>query len=418
MRILHLSALYPPILHGGAERFAATLAEEQARQGHDVGVVTLAPDAAQPVHEQNGVLVHRIKHGNLFWGLDWEKYPSPLRYANKFFHGWNPIIRSRVGAAIDSFRPDVVNSHCMVGFSVDSWTAAAERNVPIVHALHELNLFCRNTNAFRDGKMCEGICVACRITEPRRWLSRQVSSVVGVSHDVLQRHLDRGFFGHIPPERRSIIWSMPPITVGSRRTRLKDAPFTIGFIGRILQEKGIENLLDAVAGLRNQEGWRLLIAGEVLPPLDEAELRAKTAGLPVEWLGFAKSSEFYPMIDLLVVPAIWADPGPLVVHEAFLNGVPIVGARIGGIADFIEPGVTGWLYAPHDVTALRAILAERIREGRAALPTEPDFAKFRAETTRQRVAERYIDVYQKTINAFGARPSPSATPARHALTRA
>ena len=396
MRILHLSVLYPPIVQGGAELFAATLAEEHAKSGHDVGVVTLGREQ-EPIHEQNGVLVHRISHGNLFWLHDWPKYPAPVRYAHKFLASWNPLTRRRVGRIIDSFRPDVINSHCMVGFAVDCWAEAAERRVPIVHALHEFNLFCRNTNAFRDGHMCPGICLACRVTEPKRWYSRNVSSVIGVSQDVLQRHLDLGFFKHVPSHRRSVILSMPPIAVRNRPRRPPEAPFTIGFIGRIVPEKGLETLLDAVAKLP-ADGWRLVIAGKVFPPLDLEALKARTAGLPVDWLGVVPAAQFYPQIDLLVVPAIWADPGPLVVHEAFANAVPVVGASIGGITDLVEPNVTGWLYQPGDVAALATILAGCVRAGRDALPREDAFARFRSETTPQVVAARYEDVYRLTIS--------------------
>jgi glycosyltransferase involved in cell wall biosynthesis len=243
------------------------------------------------------------------------------------------------------------------------------------------------------------MCLACRINEPKRWLSRNVSSVVGVSRDVLQRHLNFGFFKHIPPERRSVIWSMPPIAPRNRPSRRADEPFTIGFIGRIVPEKGLETLLDAVAKLP-PTGWQFLIAGKVFPPLDLKTLQARTEGLPVKWLGVVPATDFYPQIDLLVVPAIWADPGPLVVHEAFANAVPVVGARMGGITDFVEQDVTGWLYAPGDVGALSAILAERVRAGRNALPRQEAFVHFRSETTPQRVAERYEDVYRQAINVF------------------
>jgi glycosyltransferase involved in cell wall biosynthesis len=309
---------------------------------------------------------------------------------------WNPVTLRQVRDAVASFRPEVMNTHCMLNFPVDSWKAATERDIPIVHALHEFNLVCRNTNAFRNGRMCESMCLACRINEPKRWLSRQVSSVVGVSRDVLQRHLDFGFFRHLPQDRRSVIWSTPPIPIRGRPARAPDAPFTIGFIGRIVPEKGLETLLDAVARLPGS-GWRLLVAGGVSPPLDPDAMKAQVAGLPVDWLGVVPAADFYPQIDLLVVPAIWADPGPLVVHEAFANAVPVVGASIGGITDFVEPGVTGWLYAPGNSVALTDILAERIRAGRQALPREAAFSRFRFETAPGRVAERYEQVYRAVI---------------------
>jgi glycosyltransferase involved in cell wall biosynthesis len=384
------------MVRGGSERFVSSLAREQVKQGHEVAVVTLSPSPEPVPQEEDGILVYRIGHGSLFWFEDWPKYPAAIRYLNKLFSSWNPILLHRVRRIVESFRPDVMNTHCMVAFGVDSWKAATERGIPVVHALHELNLFCRNTNAFRDGHMCEGICLACRINEPKRWLSRHVSAAVGVSRDVLQRHLDVGFFGHLPPERLSVIWSMAPITPQTRKPLPKNAPFTIGFIGRIIPEKGLEKLLDAVAGLQRHD-WRLLIAGKVFSPLDPEALRIRTKGMPIEWLGVVAAVEFYPQIDVLVVPAIWADPGPLVVHEAFASGVPVVGARIGGIMDMVEPGITGWLYDALDVTTLRDILSERIDAGRSALPSERNFERFRTETTAQRVAERYVNVYQEVI---------------------
>jgi glycosyltransferase involved in cell wall biosynthesis len=376
----------------------ATLAQEQAKRGHDVAVVTLTRKPEQ-LSKENGVMVYRIGHGGLFWFEDWEKHSAPVRYANKMLTNWNPLILERVRQVVKSFRPDVVNSHCMLNFAIGSWKAAAEREIPVVHSLHEFNLVCRNTNAFKNGRMCRHMCLLCRINEPKLWLSRRVSSVIGVSRDVLLRHLGYGFFKHIPPERQSVIWSMPPIVARSRPPRLPDEPFTIGFIGRIVQEKGLESLLEAVAKLP-RKGWRLVIAGKVFPPLDSRKLRAQTVDLPVDWLGVTPSGEFYPRIDVLVVPALWADPGPLVVHEAFANAVPVVGAAIGGITDLVEQDVTGWLYTPGDIEELGAILSDRICAGRGALPREEAFTRFKYETAPDRVAQRYEDVYRATIEAI------------------
>ena len=397
MRILHLNVLYPPRVSGGSERFVGALAQQQAMRGHDVGVITLSPKP-EPTASENGVTVYRIGHGGLYWFEEWQRHSAPIRYFNKMFTNWNPITLRRVRRVVEVFKPEVMNTHCMLNFPVDSWKAATEQNMPIVHALHEFNLICRNTNAFRNGKMCESICLACRINEPKRWLSRQVTSVVGVSQDVLQRHLDFGFFRHVPPENRSVIWSMPPIAVKSRPPRAAGSPFTIGFIGRIVPEKGLDTLLDAVVKLTRAD-WRLLIAGEVSPPLDLGLLKARCARLPVDWLGVVTGADFYPPIDVLVVPAIWADPGPLVVHEAFANAVPVVGTKMGGITDLVEQGVTGWLFEPGNSAALTEILTDLISAGLEALPREEAFAHFRSQTTADRVAERYEDVYRKAIDS-------------------
>lgn len=394
MRILHLSTRYSPRLSGGAERMATALAEEQASRGHDVAVATLT-QAPQRPRTENGVFVYGIGHASFFLD-DWTQYSPPVRYVNKFLEGWNPIILHRVRAVISSFKPDVVHSHSMVNFSVNSWRAAAERQIPIIHTLHDYNLFCRNSTAHRNGKMCGAICLACRVTEPKRWLSRLISAVVGVSNDVLQRHLARGLFQHIPRERRWVIKNPPWAFAKSHPIKSPDTPFTIGFIGKVSPEKGIWDLLDAASGLP-ETGWQLLIAGDLRREVDRAALHARCAGLPITWLGFVPTEAFFSKIDLLVVPSTWAEPGALVVNEALASGIPIVGSRIGGIPEMIEDGVTGWIFEPGNVDDLRKTLATRITAGRDALPQPASFASIQSEITIRRVADKYGTIYEALL---------------------
>lgn len=379
----------------------ATLARKQAERGHDVGVVTLTREQ-QPKRTDDGVTVYRIGYGNLFWFEDWPKYPAPIRYLNKLTTNWNPITLGRVRKAVADFKPDVMNTHCMLSFAVDSWKAASEKDIPIVHALHEFNLVCRNTNAFRNGEMCKRACLGCKYNAAKRWMSKNVNGVVGVSQDTLQRHLDYGFFHHVPDRMRKVIWSMPPIEIRERPQDVGDRPFTIGFIGRIVPEKGLEDLLEAVTKIVTHRKWKLLIAGKVAPPLDENAMRKSVEKQPVEWLGVVQARDFYPQIDLLVVPPTWADPGPLVVHEAFANSVPVVGTRMGGVMDMVEPGRNGWLFSPGDSDDLAAILTARITEGREALPPSGNFIPFQRKTTADNVAAQYEQLYQSLLDERAA----------------
>ena len=57
---------------------------------------------------------------------------------------------------------------------------------------------------------------------------------------------------------------------------------------------------------------------------------------------------------MLVVPSIWPENSPLVIHEAFLAGVPVVASRIGGIPELVQDGVNGLLFEPGDADDLRA----------------------------------------------------------------
>jgi glycosyltransferase involved in cell wall biosynthesis len=57
-------------------------------------------------------------------------------------------------------------------------------------------------------------------------------------------------------------------------------------------------------------------------------------------------ADAFGQIDVLVVPSLWLENSPLVIHEAFMAGVAVVAARIGGIAGLVDHGVNGILYDP------------------------------------------------------------------------
>src|ERR1700691_1400847 len=106
MRILHLNVLYPPNVQGGAERFVAALAQEQAKRGHSVAVATLTRQP-EPVSEEHRVKVYRIGHGGLFWFEDWKQHSAPVRYANKMLTNWNPITLKGAGQAVVDVQPNI-----------------------------------------------------------------------------------------------------------------------------------------------------------------------------------------------------------------------------------------------------------------------------------------------------------------------
>ena len=67
-------------------------------------------------------------------------------------------------------------------------------------------------------------------------------------------------------------------------------------------------------------------------------------------------------LDVLVVPSIWPENSPLVIHEAFLAGVPVVASRIGGIPELVADGRNGLLFNPADVADLRSVLGRLLAE--------------------------------------------------------
>ena len=143
------------------------------------------------------------------------------------------------------------------------------------------------------------------------------------------------------------------------RVSTDGAPLRLGFVGSVVWHKGVHLLLDAVNRLPN-DGWTLKVFGSTeVSPAYVASLEKKAAGLPVTFEGVFERgaiADVFAEVDVLVVPSIWLENSPLVIHEAFMAGVPIVGARIGGISDLVRHGENGLLYEPQSAAALADLL--------------------------------------------------------------
>ncbi len=134
----------------------------------------------------------------------------------------------------------------------------------------------------------------------------------------------------------------------------------IGIAARLERVKGVDIALDALA----------LLPGDALLAVaggggEEAALRAQVAALGlgerVRFLGLVQdTARFYPALDVLCVPS--RNEGlPLAPLEAQACGVPVVAARVGGVATALCPA-TGRLVAPEDPAALAAGLAATLAQ--------------------------------------------------------
>jgi glycosyltransferase involved in cell wall biosynthesis len=92
------------------------------------------------------------------------------------------------------------------------------------------------------------------------------------------------------------------------------------------------------------------------------------------------ASEVYAGIDVLAVPSLWLENSPLVIHEAYAAGVPVVAARIGGMPGLVHDGWNGLLYDPRSpgalAEALRGLVSrpERLAEFASRLPAVKSIA--------------------------------------------
>ena len=75
------------------------------------------------------------------------------------------------------------------------------------------------------------------------------------------------------------------------------------------------------------------------------------------WADQAELARLYSAAECVVLPS-WREGFPTVVGEALACGTPVVASDVGGVAELVRPGVTGWLVPPGDDAALRRALSE------------------------------------------------------------
>ena len=315
MRVLIISSVYPtpeaPRIIGGAEVFTRQFAESLAASGDGVEVVRAASAANQQMEIANGVTVYAAPVRNIYLPFS-DQRSAPLRGVWHAVEDWQHTA-TLVSERIRAFRPDVMHSNNLSGLTTAVWKAASDARIPIAHTLHDYYLTCPRCSRFSNGGACAHTCLSCKIlTVNRRRATGHVDGVVGVSQRILDIHGELGLFLDTPV--RTVIRNASMIAPVRPTNAGPDPTITLGFIGRLTEEKGIYNLIQAVAAVP-REAVRLLIAGRT----DEKQqklIRTMAPDARIEFLGFVAPAEFYEKVDVVVVPSIWEEPGPIVVADA------------------------------------------------------------------------------------------------------
>jgi glycosyltransferase involved in cell wall biosynthesis len=166
-------------------------------------------------------------------------------------------------------------------------------------------------------------------------------------------------------------YGLAAIAVAPSKTATTDGLLRVGYVGSLVWHKGVHVLAAAVQQLHQARvEVRLQVHGDPAQDPEYVEsLRAVISGASVEFRGPfepAHRADIYGHLDVLVVPSLWLENSPLVIHEALMAGVVVIGSDIGGIPGLIRHDVNGLLVEPGSVDALAAAL-ERLATDRELL---------------------------------------------------
>ncbi len=375
MNILQVIHGYPMRYNAGSEVYTQTLCRGLAER-HEVHVFTREEDPFAPdfrVREEQDpddprIVLHVVNNPR-----------NRDRYRE-------PGIDRRFAGILDRVRPDVVHVGHLNHLSTSLPFEAARRSIPVVYTLHDYWLMCprgqfmqtlphnpENLWAACDGqedRKCAERCYARYFggaPEEREadlaywsgWVGRRMRHIremtgfvdcfIAPARYLRDRHRDG--FGLPEGKLVHLDYGFDLARLSGRRARPTGAPFVFGYIGTHIPAKGIQDLVRAFGRVAGRPILR--IWGRPRDQSTEA-LKALARGLPadtakrVEWLPEYRNAdivrEVFDRVDAIVVPSVWVENSPLVIHEAQQARVPVIAADAGGMAEYVRHGVNGLLF--------------------------------------------------------------------------
>lgn len=371
MKLLFLSAFYPPHVGGGAELILQRSVEGFQARGLEVAVLVTGPEKGLSQEHVNGVRVYRAGLSNLYWHYTQERPGALTRLGWHMLDRYNHRMQRPLRKVLAQEQPDLVVCHNLAGWSISAWSEIQAAGIPVVQVLHDMYLLCPRSTKFNKGQSCVTQCGTCkRLRQPHPKASQQLAAVIGVSRYLLDSFLDQNYFStatHHVIHNSCLVTSAPALEEKPYNQTLR-----FGYMGTLSENKGVSWLIKQFQRLNLDA--TLTIAGRGQLEY-EAELKALADPHRVRFIGYQTPEAFYKEIDVSVVPSRWAEPFGMVAVEACAHHVPVIATRMGGLPEIIMDQVNGLLCDPadenslgnllqkiHDDTPLRERLTRQARE--------------------------------------------------------
>ena len=382
---------------GGGETHTLHLARALRGRGHDVRIWRTA--SASPVAENYE-----------YEGIPVEVAPTDV-FADVNVHGSTSA--SWLAQRLRQRPVDIV--HVMIGGRCNAMmTALANARVPLVVTFLDFHYWCPQALQHADKSLCAGpeslaLCHQCVLESAGRvHYAGPVWRMLPKSIQRLTAHVPRvetlenvwqklasnaAFFDllrragtlFVAPspimsrlasragvERDRILnlpYGVPDGFVGQARAKSPSSSLRLGFFGRIVPEKGVHVLTDAVSALRPDRRVELRLFGnapvsqghyyETLLATARRDTRIRFCGL----IDQQRLPEIHRELDAVVIPSLWHENATIVLLESLALGTPVIASAVEGMAPFIESGRNGFTFPVGDAAALADLLDEGALNG-------------------------------------------------------
>lgn len=381
MKVLKVIHGYPSRYNAGSEVYSQTLCHALVKRGHEVIVFTRQENAYQQEY-------------SVTWDVDplCENIKLCLINMAHSRDGYqHRAVDQALGKLLDEYQPEVVHVGHLNHLSTSLVFEVKKRGLPLIFTLHDFWLMCpRGQFLQATNSKLEDLYPACTGQEDRKcamscywryfssqedqkdiaywtdWVRRRMEHIQEVCNAVdlfiaPSRYLMERFIDDFPIDLSKIVYLDYgfPLERLQGRVRKEEKDFTFGYIGTHKQAKGIFHLIQAFS--KTHEGAQLKIWGSPLEPFTSS-LKSYVKSFPSEvqekihWMGEYRNEKIvedvFNHVDAIVVPSIWGENSPLVIHEALEAKVAIITANFGGMREYVQHAVNGLLFNHRDPISL------------------------------------------------------------------
>ena len=388
MKILMLTWEYPPRVVGGISKVVYDLSHKMVKEGNEVTVITYKEgDNVKYYENDKGVEVYRVDNymirPNNF--IDWI-----MQLNFNMITKANEIINK-------NGKFDVIHAHdWLVAYSAKS--IKESYNIPLISTIHATESG-RNSGIHDETQ---------RYINDSEWMLTYESSEVIVNSNYMKNEVQR-LFG-LPYDKINVIpngvnlqlFSNVNVDYDFRRQYAMDNEKIILYVGRLVYEKGIQNLIAAMPKILDRyHDSKLIICGRG-GMIDELREQVKYLGIEnkVYFAGYCdskKMQKMYKCADVAVFPSTY-EPFGIVAIESMLSGTPTIVSDVGGLNEIIEHGVTGMKsYAGNANSIADSVLALLFDSKLCANISQNAIKKVKENYNWSKITDSTYYVYQLAI---------------------
>lgn len=381
MRILMLTHEYPPV-GGGGGHVAYSIARQFVSMGHNVTVLTTGFRGVPPEAFFEGIRVLRIPsvRNN---ALDNNVYATTLLYL------WQG---TKVGRRLVlEENPDVIHAHFTIPAGIVAVRLGHGFGIPVTITLHGADVPGHNPDEF-------GLIIK-MLKSVIRTVWKRASHVIAVSQALKMLACET-----MPNLEVQVVHNGIDMErfAPSSKPRSHEGPLRFLCVSRLVQRKGIQFLLQALARIEREAEFDYLLTivgeGNFRSRLEENTRRLGLSA--VRFVGEKSHSDlpdYYRNAEVYVLPSLTEAFG-LTFCEAMACATPVLGTTVGGLPEIVRNGLDGYLVPPGNSDAICNALIQ-FAKNRDKLDSMGAAARNRIAATLswRATAEAYIENYLDTM---------------------